>query len=195
MLTSLFCGLPRSSNPYARPMSTTECFRGISGEVRIDIGSAHMHFRRRKEAISVTTMKGKMMGTTTVMLVDDNPIFLRILARFLEEESGGDVVVVGSVIGGGDAVARARALRPHVILLDLDMPGQSGLDLRPSLRGQMPDAVIIVLTMMDPESYRELALAAGADDFVQKALLERHLLPTIRRLTADPRSLALAPSA
>ncbi len=143
----------------------------------------------------MANMKGKMMGTITVLLVDDNPIFLRILARFLEEESGGDVVVVGSLIGGRDAVARARALRPRVILVDLDMPGQSGLDLLPSLREQMPDAVIIVLTMMDPESYRGLALAAGADEFVHKALLERHLLPTIRRLTANPRSEALAPSA
>ncbi len=143
----------------------------------------------------MANMKGKMMGTITVLLVDDNPIFLRILARFLEEESGGDVVVVGSLIGGRDAVARARALRPRVILVDLDMPGQSGLDLLPSLREQMPDAVIIVLTMMDPESYRGLALAAGADEFVHKALLERHLLPTIRRLTANPRFEALAPSA
>lgn len=123
-----------------------------------------------------------MTTPTSVLLVDDNPIFLRILARFLEEHSGHAVCVVGSVDAGEKALRIAPSLRPEVVLTDLAMPKMHGLDLIPRLRASLPDAVIIALTLMDPQSYREAVLAAGADAFVSKATLEGDLLPTIRRL-------------
>jgi DNA-binding NarL/FixJ family response regulator len=118
----------------------------------------------------------------SVLLVDDNPIFLRILTRFLEERSRLDVVVVGSADGGEKALTKASLLKPQVILVDLAMPDIHGLELIPRLRAVLPDAKIITLTLMDPSSYREAVLAAGADDFVSKATLEADLLPTILRL-------------
>jgi DNA-binding NarL/FixJ family response regulator len=123
-----------------------------------------------------------MASPISVLLVDDNPIFLRILTRFLEERSRLDVIVVGSADGGEKALAKAPLLKPQVILVDLAMPDIHGLELIPRLRAVLPDARIITLTLMDPSSYREAVLAAGADDFVSKATLEADLLPTIRRL-------------
>ena len=127
------------------------------------------------------------MGSISVLLVDDNPTFLRILTRFLQEQSQGDIVVVGSVVGGRDAMAQAQALQPQVILLDLDMPDLPGLEVLPRLREGMPEVIVIALTLMDPDSYRQAALTAGADEFVSKASLESDLLPTIRRLISAAR--------
>ena len=118
----------------------------------------------------------------SVLLVDDNRTFLRILTRFLSEQSEGALSVVGSVIGGQNAVAEAQRLQPDIILLDLAMPDVSGLALLPTLRKTLPDAIIIALTLMDPDPARQAALAAGADAFVSKISLERDLLPAIQRL-------------
>ncbi|HSB69450.1 MAG TPA: response regulator transcription factor [Candidatus Methylomirabilis sp.] len=123
-----------------------------------------------------------MAPPISVLLVDDNPIFLRILTRFLEERSRLEVIVVGSADGGEKALAKAPLLKPQVILVDLAIPDIHGLELIPRLRALMPGARIIALTLMDPGSYREAVMAAGADAFVSKATLETDLLPAIRRL-------------
>ena len=129
-----------------------------------------------------------MAAPISVLLIDDNSVFLRILKRFLEEHSGGEVVVVGSVNGGERALTTASALKPQVILVDLAMPDMHGLDLIPPLRASLPGAIIIVLTLTDPDSYCSAVLAAGADAFVSKTFLEEELLPTMRRLSQVKRS-------
>jgi two-component system, NarL family, response regulator len=116
----------------------------------------------------------------SVLLVDDNPTFLRILTRFLAGQREEDVRVVGAVVGGREAVAQAERLQPDVILLDLEMPDVPGLDLLPRLRATVPDARLIALTLLDPASVQAAALAAGADAFVSKTSLEYDLLPAIQ---------------
>lgn len=116
----------------------------------------------------------------SVLLIDDTPTFLGMVTRFLEAEGQDEVRVVGSVVGGQDAVAQATRLKPDVILLDLAMPGVCGLDLLPPLRRTLPEAILVALTVLDPEEFRERAIAAGADAFVSKASLEHDLLPAIR---------------
>lgn len=120
--------------------------------------------------------------TLSLLLVDDNPIFLRVLARFLTEQPEETVRVVGSVVGGRDALAEAERLRPDVILVDLAMPDVSGLELLPRLREKLPGTVLVALTLLEPEDWRRAAEEAGADAFVSKATLDRQLVPTIRRL-------------
>jgi DNA-binding NarL/FixJ family response regulator len=135
----------------------------------------------------------------TVLLVDDNPTFLRILTSFLADQCEEGVRVVGVVVGGREAVAQAERLRPDVILLDLEMPDVPGLDLLPQLRATLPEASLIALTLMDPASVQATALAAGADAFVSKASLEHDLLPAIQGLAPlahrwGPCPCSLAPS-
>lgn len=74
------------------------------------------------------------MGPISVLVVDDNPTFRRAVTRFLEEDCQGEVVVVGAVGKGEEALAQAQRLQPQVILLDLRMPGLSGLEVIPLLR-------------------------------------------------------------
>jgi DNA-binding NarL/FixJ family response regulator len=121
------------------------------------------------------------MSPVSVLLVDDSPLFLDITTRFLQEECQGEVVVVGVAGGGEEALAKAQPLHPQVVLVDLNMPGMSGLEAIPRLRQALPDAGIIALTLLDAEVYRQAALAAGADGFVSKSTLYTDLLPAIRR--------------
>jgi DNA-binding NarL/FixJ family response regulator len=129
-----------------------------------------------------------MAAPISVLLVDDNPIFLRILTQFLEAHSGRELRVVVSADGGAKALTLVPSLKPQVILTDLAMPEMFGLDLIPRLRASLPEAIIIALTLMDPGSYRAAVLAAGADAFVAKDTLGRDLLPTIRHLAGLDRS-------
>jgi two-component system NarL family response regulator len=115
----------------------------------------------------------------SVLLVDNNPIFLRAASRFLETHP--EVVVVGTAAGGEEALARAQELQPQAVLIDLAMPDLPGLQAIPRLREMLPDMGIIALTMLDTEVYRRAALAAGADEFVPKAAMHTALLPSIQR--------------
>lgn len=122
------------------------------------------------------------MEPIRLLLVDDHASFVRIVSDFLRSHA--DVAVVGVAPDSQVALAQAQALRPDVILIDLNMPGLSGLDAIPLLQTALPEVGIIVLTMHSTESYRAAALAAGADAFVSKATLDIHLLPAIRQVGA-----------
>jgi len=125
------------------------------------------------------------MKPISVLLVDDNPAFLRIVTRFLQEHD--DIVIVGAADGGEEALALARDLQPDIVVIDLAMPGLSGLETIPRLRAVLPEVGIIALTVLDINSYWQAALAAGANDFVPKARLNTELLPAIRRVAqGDP---------
>jgi len=128
------------------------------------------------------------MNPISVLIADDNPTFLRIVTRFLEEQSRKTVSVVATARGGEEALAQAEALRPQVVLIDLNMPGLSGLEAIPRLRRALPDAGIIAVTLLDTDAYRKAALAAGADDFVSKMTLNAELLPAIRRVALATRT-------
>jgi DNA-binding NarL/FixJ family response regulator len=130
------------------------------------------------------------MDPIPVLLVDDNPTFLRLVTRFLQEYCHGVVVVSGVAHNGEEALVRAQELEPQIILLDLFMPDVSGLEVIPILRTALPEAGIIVLTSHTANGYQDAALAAGADGFVPKARLSTDLLPAIRRVAQAARSQA-----
>jgi DNA-binding NarL/FixJ family response regulator len=123
------------------------------------------------------------MHPVSVMLVDDNPIFLRAATRFLEARGGVDVV--GTARGGAVALEQAQELRPQVILVDLVMPGLAGLETIPYLRRLLPGVGIIALTMVNTRSFREAALGAGADAFVAKSAMRTGLLSIIRQVAKE----------
>jgi DNA-binding NarL/FixJ family response regulator len=125
------------------------------------------------------------VNRVSVLLVDDSAVFLGAAGQFLQEHYAEEVNVVGTACGGDQAIVRAEALRPHVIVLDLRMPGMTGLEVVPWLRTLLPAVRIIMLTQLDGRGYREAALAAGADEFVSKASMDTDLLPAIRRVTRD----------
>lgn len=123
------------------------------------------------------------MTPISVMLVDDNPTFLRAASQFLGAHDG--VTVVGTANGGEEALEKAQALRPQVVLIDLAMPGLPGLKAIPRLREMLPKSGIIALTVMNTQGFREAALDAGANMFIPKAQMRTDLLPAIGQLVQN----------
>jgi len=113
-----------------------------------------------------------------VLLVDDNEPFLRVATDFLRRHD--ELTVVGAICGGEEALAQVQDLGPQVILIGLDKPG---LETISRLRNILPGVGIIALTLLEGNTYRQAAMAAGADDLVPKAELTTDLLPAIRRVT------------
>jgi two-component system response regulator NreC len=118
-----------------------------------------------------------------VLVVDDNEAFLRVATDFLRRHD--ELTVVGAICGGEEALAQAQDLQPEVILIGLDKPG---LETISGLRKVLPGVGIIALTLLEGNTYRQAAMAAGADDLVRKAELATDLLPVIRRVTQAKRS-------
>ena len=118
----------------------------------------------------------------SLLLVDDNPTFLGIAKRFLQEQFAGEVEVVAVAGTGEQGLLLAEQFGPRVALVDLAMPGLNGFETTRRLKALQPGVHVIVLTLLDEADYRAAALAAGASEFVCKNALYTDLLPAIRRV-------------
>jgi CheY-like chemotaxis protein len=112
-----------------------------------------------------------------VLVVDDEPDLLEIVTDRLE--SAGYRVVTAR--DGIEALERARAAQPALILLDLKMPRLGGFDALPALRRAAPGARVIVLTGSSNRPLAEACRAQGADDFLLKPFDARELLQLVAR--------------
>jgi DNA-binding NarL/FixJ family response regulator len=101
-----------------------------------------------------------------VLLVDDNALFRDGLAQILRAD--GRFEVVGQASRGEEAIAIAAELRPDLILMDLHMPGMSGVTAIPHLLADNPHVPIGVLTMFETQEYVQAALDAGASGYLAK---------------------------
>jgi DNA-binding NarL/FixJ family response regulator len=116
-------------------------------------------------------------GSVSVLLVDDNLTFRTVAAKFLKTLPG--VVLAGTAVGGLDGLAQAENLRPDMILVDLHMRDLDGLKLIPQLRALLPQSGIIALSLLEARAFRCATIAAGADEYVDKATMFADLLPAI----------------
>jgi DNA-binding NarL/FixJ family response regulator len=115
-----------------------------------------------------------------VLISDDHAILRTGIQAVLEKEP--DITVVGQAASADQAVSKARALQPDVILLDVVMPRKSGFEALPKLREVAPDARVIMLSMQtSPSAIRE-ALVAGASGYLAKHAPESDLVDAIRRV-------------
>lgn len=124
-----------------------------------------------------------------VVLADDQDLFRDGLAMLLEDEA--DIEVIGHARDGREAVELIRTLRPHLLVLDVSMPGMTALDVTSKLRTQCPRTLVVVLTAHEETTYLHPLLAAGARGYVLKRSAEG-LPPVLRQVAAgatyiDPR--------
>lgn len=123
----------------------------------------------------------------TVLIVDDHTVVRRGLAALLKTEP--DIRVVGEAPNGRDAVARAKELRPDVILMDLVMPVMDGVTATALIVANQPDARVLVLTSFGSDVKLFPAVKAGAVGYLLKDTSPEELVKAIRSAAAGESSL------
>jgi len=122
-----------------------------------------------------------------VLCVDDHPIVRQGIAMLLAVEP--DMALVAEASNGREALQQYRAHTPDITLMDLQMPGMSGLDAISAIRAEFPDARIIVLTTYAGDAQAQRALQAGAMGYLLKNALHKELLDAIRAVHAGRKAL------
>jgi DNA-binding NarL/FixJ family response regulator len=123
-----------------------------------------------------------------ILTVDDHPLLRQGISAAIEDES--DMAVVAEAANGREAIQQFRTHRPDVTLMDLQMPEMNGLDAMIAIRGEFPDARIIVLTTYTGDVQATRALQAGARAYLLKNNLQKELLDTIRAVHAGRKTLS-----
>ena len=115
-----------------------------------------------------------------VLLADDHKLMREALAKLLQEQKG--LTVVGQAVNGNEAVHLAIKLKPHVVLMDVTMPGLDGIEATTQIKGIYPEIRIIGLSMHnDPDTQKKM-MNAGASAYLTKTDAPDTLVETIRRV-------------
>jgi DNA-binding NarL/FixJ family response regulator len=113
-----------------------------------------------------------------ILLVDDHPVVRDGLVAMLGTQP--DIAVIGEAASGPEAVRRALELRPHVLLLDLELPGFDGVEVIRRVRAQAPEVRVVVLTAFDRDEQIVGAIRAGAEGYLLKGAPREELFRAIR---------------
>jgi two-component system response regulator NreC len=120
--------------------------------------------------------------TIRVLIVDDHAIVRSGLRHVLE--SGDGIEVVGEAGDARHAIFEARAKQPDVILMDVVMPGTSGIEAIPDVLTDCPETRVLILSMQDDPRYVREAFAAGATGYILKEAADTDVVAAIREVAA-----------
>lgn len=123
-----------------------------------------------------------------ILTVDDHPLLRDGIAAVLGGQS--DMILVGQAGSGPEAIDSFRRLRPDVTLMDLRMPGMTGIEAIAVIRSEFPGARIIVLTTYSGDAQAAAALKAGASGYLLKNMVRKELVETIRAVHAGRRRIS-----
>ena len=124
---------------------------------------------------------------TRVLLADDHETVRQGLRLLLEAQA--DIEVVGEAADGRDAVAQAKRMLPHVIVMDVSMPDLNGLAATRAVKEAVPQVAVVALTRHSDDAYVQELLGAGASGYVLKQSASSELLRAIRAAAAGQRYL------
>ena len=123
-----------------------------------------------------------------VLLADDQALVRMGFRLVLEAED--DLAVVGEAADGQTAVSMARALRPDVVLLDVQMPGLDGIGATTLITEQVPESKVLILTTFDLDEYVYSGLRAGASGFLLKDVEPADMVSAVRTVAAGDAVIA-----
>jgi DNA-binding NarL/FixJ family response regulator len=122
-----------------------------------------------------------------ILMVDDHPLLREGVAALIAGRA--DMKLVAQASNGREAIAQFRSHQPDVTLMDLQMPEMHGIDAIIAIRGEFPDARIVVLTTYSGDALAQRALKAGAKAYVLKSHVRKDLLEIIRAVHAGKKSV------
>jgi DNA-binding NarL/FixJ family response regulator len=123
-----------------------------------------------------------------ILVVDDHPVVRKGIAVLVATQA--DMTLVGEASNGREAIQQFRVHRPDITIMDLQMPEMNGLDALAAIRGEFPDARIIVLTTYAGDVQILRALKSGAQGYLLKNTFHKELIDTIRAVHAGKKTLS-----
>lgn len=121
-----------------------------------------------------------------ILIADDSELVRSAIVALISREACWEVC--GEAANGEQALEKARESRPSVILLDINMPDLSGLEVARRLRGEMPTVVIFIMSQNDASMLLPGAMAAGANDCLDKSNLASDLAPRLKAIGENQHS-------
>jgi DNA-binding NarL/FixJ family response regulator len=127
------------------------------------------------------------VSSIRVLICDDHALVRSGLRRLVEREEG--LEVTGEAASADEAVSRLREEPPDVLLLDITMPGRSGIDALPEITATAPGTKVLMLSMQDDPAYVRRAFAAGADGYLLKDAADAELVKALHEVRDGHRYL------
>jgi DNA-binding NarL/FixJ family response regulator len=121
-----------------------------------------------------------------ILLADDHDSFRRVLVAFLKTQK--DIEVVGEAVNGQEAIEQAEKFRPDLVLMDVHMPKQNGIEATKAIKTRWPSTKVFILSM-DPSEFYRKNTQEYADGFIPKSSMKNALLSVLfheQKLHVDP---------
>lgn len=118
------------------------------------------------------------MARIRVLLADDHHLFREGVANLLNSQP--DMEVVGEASDGLEVLVKARKLKPDLILMDIGMPGCDGVEATECVKRELPDIVIVILTVRDEDEQLFRAIQSGAQGYLLKTIRSQELVSLLR---------------
>lgn len=128
------------------------------------------------------------MKRIRVLMADDHSLFREGLAGIIASQP--DMLVVGEANDGLEALVKAQELKPDLILMDVQMPGMSGLDAAKQIKQVLPETIIVMLTVRDDDEKLFEALKNGAQGYLLKEIRSQDMLAMLRGAMAGEAALS-----
>lgn len=119
--------------------------------------------------------------TIKVLIADDHEVVRSGLASVFEES---EIEIVDVATNGNEAIEKAKAIQPDVLLMDIRMPDADGIQAMARLRDESPETKVVMLSTYDNPTYVARAVALGAKDYALKASSQDELIETVRRIAS-----------
>jgi len=117
-----------------------------------------------------------------IVTIDDHAVVRRGLKQIIEEEP--DMKVVGEAGNGRDAISVIRQTVSDIVILDISLPGISGIEILSRLRHEHPETPVLIMSMHEEEQYALRVLKAGASGYLQKDTIPEEMIKAIRKIIA-----------
>jgi two-component system invasion response regulator UvrY len=135
-------------------------------------------------------MAGAKGDRVTVLLVDDHAVVREGYRRLLERQ--GDIVVIGEAADAAEAHALFRKLTPQIVVMDITLPGLSGIEVMRRMLDQQPDTRVLIFSMHEEAIFAKRALQAGAFGYVTKASAPGVLVEAVHTIAGGKKYLSAA---